>query len=122
MEDWFASKKNKNMILFATAIPLLFSWISAVLYFYILQGDGIKPGIGKHSSWVIWWIVTILVSLILMYFMAPELSKVKHKSWLSNYIFVLSFGSFISIFSFWLFSRRFWWWVNRSAARGIPRF
>lgn len=124
MDDWFARKRNLNLLIWTSALPVCISLLSAITYYMVLQRNRPIRALASNSGWVMWYIVTSIINIITFLYLAPEMAmrSPRFEQWFSNYAGVFGLGLLLSILAFGLFCMRFWYWRRTSSVSSIPMF
>jgi drug/metabolite transporter (DMT)-like permease len=121
---WWTKSKNVSLLVWTISLPIAFSFISALIYYALLQRKRAINFLATNNAWLVWYIVTILLSVL--FFLTIGIGIVfrnpKLTDWLHNYPGVLALGVFSSITAFWIFSRKGMPWRKNSAVVSIPDF
>jgi len=122
--SWWNKSRNVWLLVWTASLPAMFSLFSALLYYYILQKNFTIRSIANNTGWIIWWFITALLNIFIFLVISAELvlKNPRISDWFQKYPELLVFGVFSSFIFFWFFSRRFWFWRRRSAARMYPDF
>jgi hypothetical protein len=122
--NWWDKSKNISLLFWTASLPAGVSCLSALLYYQILQSKRPISFLAKESSWLVWYIVTVIISATVFLFIGIGFvfKNPRFTDWFRNYPELLVVGIISSFMCFLLFSSRVMPWRKSSAVVSIPTY